>query len=201
MVVKRLTRSAEGHGQGGSQDATVELSLKNIRVSFGGVVALDDVSLDLTGPSIVGVIGPNGSGKSTAIGVMSGLIRPDRGTVALDGTSMTGKSPIAFGRSGVRRSFQSVRLVPSLTIYENLLVGIGRPRSEDLDRARHLVETFGLQSVLARWPASVPAGVQRLVQVASVVLAQPRVVLLDEPAAGLTDQESSELAEIVRSCG
>jgi ABC-type branched-subunit amino acid transport system ATPase component len=179
----------------------IRLAADEISVRFGGVVALDDVSIEFGGPSIVGVVGPNGSGKSTLMGVLSGLVKPGRGRVELDGYDLTGKSPLRYAKRGIRRSFQTVRLTPSLTIRDNLLVGLARTGPEDLRRAEEVAETFGFADYLKRWPSEVPAGVQRLVQVGSVVLTRPSVVLLDEPAAGLTDEEAMELQHVIRAIG
>lgn len=177
------------------------LALRNVTVAFGGVIALNDVTLEVEGPGITAVVGPNGSGKSTAMGVLTGLIRPTSGSVELNGRDMTKRSSLAFSRAGVRRSFQQVRLIPNITIWENLFVGVQRPREETVSHALELVDSFGLGNYLTSWPGSVPAGVQRLVQVGSVLVAKPSVVVLDEPAAGLTDQEAGELADAVRVAG
>jgi ABC-type branched-subunit amino acid transport system ATPase component len=177
------------------------LALRNVTVAFGGVVALNDVTLEIKGPGITAVVGPNGSGKSTAMGVLTGLIRPTSGSIELNGRNMKRRSSLAFARAGVRRSFQQVRLIPNITIWDNLFVGVQRPRTETVAHALELAESFGLVDYLTAWPRSVPAGVQRLVQVASVLVAKPSVVILDEPAAGLTDQEAGELANAVRIAG
>jgi ABC-type branched-subunit amino acid transport system ATPase component len=177
------------------------LTAHEISVRFGGVVALDEVSIEFRGPAIVGLVGPNGSGKSTLMGVLSGLVRPGRGRVEIDGRDLTGKSPLRYAKQGIRRSFQTVRLTPTLTIRDNLLVGLSKTGPQDLRRAEDVAETFGFADYLKKWPSEVPAGVQRLVQVGSVVLTQPSVVLLDEPAAGLTDEEAGELQQVIRGIG
>ena len=169
----------------------IRLAADEISVRFGGVVALDDVSIEFGGPSIVGVVGPNGSGKSTLMGVLSGLVKPGRGRVELDGYDLTGKSPLRYAKRGIRRSFQTVRLTPSLTIRDNLLVGLARTGPEDLRRAEEVAETFGFADYLKRWPSEVPAGVQRLVQVGSVVLTRPSVVLLGR-AGGRVDRRRGD---------
>lgn len=181
--------------------AELSISVDSVSVAFGGLLALQDVSCHLAGPSVVGMVGPNGSGKSTLLGVLSGLVQPTTGHIRLNGEAVTGKNSLQFSRRGVRRSFQIVRLVPNLTVGENLLIGVGRPTSATLQRARELCERFGITPYLRRWPAAVPAGIQRLAQVIAVLLTEPRVVLLDEPAAGLTGAECAGLVELVRECG
>lgn len=179
---------------------SIRIDVKDVRVSFGGVHALRGVSVGCEGPAIVGVVGPNGSGKSTLMGVMSGLVRPSSGAVALEGHELAGKSALKFARRGLRRSFQTTKLIPTLTIRDNLLIGVGRISDEVRERAQSLAEQFGFAADLHRFPSAVPIGRQRLVQVAAVVMTDPRVVLLDEPAAGLTDAECAVLIDIVRAC-
>lgn len=178
----------------------ITLEASGVRVTFGGVTALSDIELTLVGPGIVGVVGPNGSGKSTLMGVLSGLVRPDTGRVRMNAEDLSGKSVLKFAQRGLRRSFQATHLIPTLTLRDNLLVGIQRLDDDVRDRAQRLAESFGFADQLGSFPKAVPAGIQRLVQVASVVLTRPSVVLLDEPAAGLTDAECTHLAEIVREC-
>lgn len=174
---------------------------RSVTKHFDAVSALADVSTGLEGPGIVGLIGPNGSGKSTLLGVLSGLITPNQGEIYMGTRRMTGEPPNKFAAAGLTRTFQQVRLVPNLRIWENIAVGIQeRVKMPVLrERVQTVADLLGVSAFLDDWPADLPMGVQRRVQVASAVVSEPRIVLLDEPAAGLTDGEADDLVDTVRS--
>ena len=203
---------ANGPSEGPRSDrcpATVEVS--GITVHFGGVVALDEVSLKVDPGEVVGLIGPNGAGKTTLLDVITGFTRSDSGRVALDGRSIDGCSPERRARAGVIRSWQSVELFEEMTIRENLLVAgdrkapsryltdllhPGRPATTaTIDGA---VADFDLDAVLDQRPSALSQGMSRLVGIARAIAAEPSVLLLDEPAAGLDHAESRELAHVIR---
>jgi sulfate-transporting ATPase len=200
-------------------DTTVErprrpprsLSASGVTVRFGGVVALDGADLTIRPGEIVGLIGPNGAGKTTLLDVMSGFTRPDGGQVHLDGRAITEWSPERRARAGVIRSWQQVELFEELSVMENLLVAadakrrrrylldLVHPRRGRLTSTMHeVIDELQLRLVLGQHPSSLPHGVMRLVGIARAVAADPSVLLLDEPAAGLSDAERAELGDTVR---
>lgn len=188
------------------------LSLVDLTVDFGGVRAVDHVTFDVRPGEVHGLIGPNGAGKTTVIDAVSGFVQPSSGVVALNGETISTVSARHRVRAGVTRSFQSLELFPDLTIRENLAVACdhGRARNYALDlvhpgrvelsaAALLAVEEFDLGDFLDSTPDEVPYGRRRLVAIARAVAASPSVLMLDEPAAGLGDQESRELSAVIRA--
>ena len=189
------------------------LSVHDLRVTFGGVTAVADASLNVVPGQVTGLIGPNGAGKTTLIDAITGFVRPSGGDILLNDVSIRGWSARRRSAGGLARSFQSVELFAGLTVRENLAVACesasGRLRYvSDLVRpgrirlspaALQAVEDFGLAGDLDRAAESLPFGRRRLVAIARAVAAQPSVLLLDEPAAGLDDVETAELSVLVRS--
>lgn len=188
------------------------LEVSGLTVRFGGVVALDDVDLSIRPGEVLGLIGPNGAGKTTFIDAVAGFVTADPGaTVVLDDTPIDGWSPTRRARAGLGRSFQSLELFEDVTVRENLLVACdehdvvrygadlvrpGRPTLTPLAAAA--VREFGLEGDLDVTPDRLPHGRRRLVAIARAVAAAPSVLLLDEPAAGLTAIETDELGRLVR---
>jgi branched-chain amino acid transport system ATP-binding protein len=179
------------------------LSVRNLTRRFGGIVALEDVSFDVEEGEVVGLIGPNGAGKTTAFNCISGFYRPDAGEVSFDGRSVLGASPPRIVRRGIARTFQNVELFRTMTVLENVLVGThaahgwGRARRAR-HRAREVLEYLGLGG-LARHPvARLPHGTQKRVELARALAAEPRLVLLDEPAGGLDHDEVAGLVGFLR---
>jgi branched-chain amino acid transport system ATP-binding protein len=169
--------------------------------SFSGVRALEGVDLRLDQAEILGLIGPNGSGKSTLVNVISGALRPDAGRVLLNGEDVTGHSPRAVARKGVARTFQTVRLFPSMTVRENLHVGVisGNGEHRNVDGRVDELLSFADLRPWAHAPAmSIPYGLQRRVEVARSLATRPVFLMLDEPAAGLNEEESDQLLELIR---
>ena len=174
---------------------------------FGGLAALTNVSVDVAAGEIVGLIGPNGSGKTTLFNTISGLIRPTSGHVRLDGADITGLPAHRIARLGVGRTFQSPRLFAYLTIFQHVLLGARfRPRSaaslrtkaSDEAEAMRALELVGLEH-RADFPASrEPTGRRKLVELAMVLAARPRVLLLDEPMAGLNPGEVQFAMRLIR---
>ncbi|MFC4054981.1 ABC transporter ATP-binding protein [Actinomadura syzygii] len=177
------------------------LRTSHVTVRFAGLCALDDVDLELGDGEILGLIGPNGAGKTTLLNVLSGFQRPTAGEVELDGRRITGWDAPRRARAGISRTFQDVRLFPDMTVRENCeaaVIGSGRTRSAARARAGQALGWFDLDEsadVLAR---DLPYGVERRVGMARALCARPRVLLLDEPAAGLNDDESAAMARTVR---
>jgi ABC-type branched-subunit amino acid transport system ATPase component/ABC-type branched-subunit amino acid transport system permease subunit len=193
------------------QAASRRLSASRLSVAFGATQALDDVGLELESGEVLGVIGPNGAGKTTLIDVLTGLTRPDHGSVRLDGLDITALSLTARARRGVVRSYQSLELFSDLNVADNLRVASDLqsraawasdllwPRDAPLPEAavRALVE-LRLDDVLERTPDELPYGQRRLLAIARALAAQPSILLLDEPAAGLDESERAELARLLR---
>jgi branched-chain amino acid transport system ATP-binding protein len=189
-----------------STDAPLEV--RDARVHFEGVKAVDGVDLRMSRGEILGLIGPNGAGKTTLVNVISGFQRPSSGNVHLEGRDVTGWSPSRLARHGLVRTFQGVRLFSALSAYENVEVGalgagLGRRRSRET--AVELLERMGLAD-RSRTPAgSLPYGDERRLGIARALATRPGFLLLDEPAAGLNEAETDELlttlTDIVRDFG
>ncbi|MBO9523476.1 MAG: ABC transporter ATP-binding protein [Nocardioidaceae bacterium] len=177
------------------------LRTRQVSVRFGGLRALDDVALELGDGEILGLIGPNGAGKTTLLNVLSGFQRPSTGEVELDGRRITGWDPPRRARAGISRTFQDVRLFADMTVQENCevaVIGCGGRRTTARERARQALATLDLHRSADVLAKDLPYGVQRRVGLARALCARPRVLLLDEPAAGLNDDESAAMAETVR---
>jgi ABC-type branched-subunit amino acid transport system ATPase component/ABC-type branched-subunit amino acid transport system permease subunit len=187
-----------------------ELMAEGVSVSFGGIAALTDVSLSVRTGEIVGLIGPNGAGKTTLIDVVSGITRGDSGTIRFQGAAIERWRAHRRARAGLGRSFQSLELFDDLTVLENLLVasepGTAREYLTSLIRpgqrrlgatASAAVHDLGLERFLDSRPTTMSAGQRRLVGIARAVSASPSILLLDEPAAGLDENETRELGEVV----
>lgn len=189
-------------------EAEVVLEATGIDMSFGGNKALSDVSIYLRRAQWTGLIGPNGSGKTTLLNVLSGLYLPSGGQVKLEGVDVTKKSPRKLARAGIVRTFQHPQFAPTLTVMENVLLGsdlrrrrIGLPKktfTELNERAWHLLEVFGAAEFAGHTPLEAPYGVRKIAEIARAVLADPAVLLLDEPAAGLSREERSEFIDSLR---
>jgi branched-chain amino acid transport system ATP-binding protein len=166
------------------------LNAQQVSVSFGGVRALVDVDLEVAEGRLVGLIGPNGAGKTTFIDAITGFVRA-RGRVELDGRDLSRLAPHERARSGLTRTWQATELFDDLTVGENVAVAAARPA--DADRA-----LAGLEAIADRLPAQLSQGERKLVGVARALAAAPRVVCLDEPAAGLDSAESDQLGRRLR---
>jgi branched-chain amino acid transport system ATP-binding protein len=171
------------------------LSLEQVTRRFGGVVAVDDVSLGVENGQIAGLIGPNGAGKTTLFNLITRLYRPDSGEIAFDGRSLLGTPPHRIVRRGIARTFQNVELFPTMTVLENVLVG-SHARGER--RARDLLAELGLAPVAQRRVAGLPFGTMKRVELARALASGPRLLLLDEPAGGLSHEEVEELGTLIR---
>ena len=188
------------------------LNVDALRVTYGGVTAVDDVDLEVPSGSVVGLIGPNGAGKTSTIDALTGYHAPARGTVTFDGQDVTRLRPHLRARRGLVRTWQSVELFDDLTVEENLLVAsqrmgvlsalrdlllpIGQHPREAVDWA---LELCGLTDVKDRLPTELSHGRRKLVGVALALARRPRLLLMDEPAAGLDTDESEELGRHLRA--
>ncbi len=170
--------------------------------SFAGVVALDEVTLELGRHEVVGLIGPNGAGKSTLVNVLTGFDRPTAGQVVLSGENITRWPPHRRGRAGLARTFQQARSFVGLSVRENIEVsalGVGVSIATARERADRLMELLGLSSIEGAPASILPHGAERLLGVARALPTEPRFVLMDEPAAGLNEAEVPAFADVVRS--
>jgi len=194
------------------------LAADDVTVRFGGVVALDQVSLVVPAGTTVGLVGPNGAGKTTLFGVLSGLIRPRAGAVSMSGTDVTRRTPQSRARRGLARTFQRMELFTELTVREHLVVarrvkdrrtrllgmardlsGFGeRPAAGEDDAVDEILALLGLEDLADRPALAVPLGTGRLVEVARALAANPSVMLLDEPSSGLDVHETEQLGDALR---
>lgn len=170
------------------------LEVRDISRSFGAVRAVQAASLTVAEHSITALIGPNGSGKTTLFNVITGYLRPDRGTIRFAGRDITGARPAALYRQGLSRTFQQARVFSQLTVQENLVVAAGyrwaqlfgrRIGAADRDRAGALLEEFRLQHVADLYASELSYGQRKLLEFAAVLMSRPRLILLDEPTAGV----------------
>ena len=184
------------------------LRLDHVTKTFGGVHALTDLSLQVDPGQIVGVIGPNGAGKTTTFNVITGAYRASSGSVLLDGRDVTSERSHRIARAGIMRTFQNIRLFSDMTVWEHLLVAQPHTGSfarrllptrfsnrHVIERAEEVLEFFALGDVRSRLARSLPYGLQRKVEMARALTARPKLLLLDEPVAGMNHDE----AETIRS--
>ena len=192
------------------------LEITSITKRFGGLTAVEDVSFRVDAGKIVSVIGPNGAGKTTLFNVLTGVYKPDAGTVTLNDYRLSGRPPQRIARRGVGRTFQNIRLFGSMTVFENLLVGqhthirytyadalLRTPRffrAERLarDRAMDLLAYTGLQDHAETLARNLAYGDQRRLEIARAMALRPKLLLLDEPAAGMNPRETHALQELIR---
>jgi branched-chain amino acid transport system ATP-binding protein len=178
------------------------LTVDGVRVEFGGIVALADLSFTIDEGQICALIGPNGAGKTTLFNCVSRLYQPSEGRIELDGVNLLALPAHKIARVGIARTFQNLALFPALTVVQNVMVGAhsrgGSSRARRAD-ALALLERLGLADLAARPAAGLPYGTLKRVEIARALAARPRLLLLDEPAAGLTHSEVDELADLVRS--
>jgi branched-chain amino acid transport system ATP-binding protein len=200
----------------------IALEARGLSKSFGGVLAIADVSFAITEGSLTAAIGPNGAGKTTLFNLLTNLYRPDAGSASCFGVDLAGFTPDAIAALGLVRTFQTARVFPGMTVLENVLVGAhlrvrARPWQQALwlrnvrreerairKKAEALLEIVGLAGRRDDPAVSLPLGAQKLLDVVRALMATPRLLLLDEPAAGLNDVETAELARLllaVRAAG
>jgi branched-chain amino acid transport system ATP-binding protein len=179
------------------------LEITDVTLRFGGIVAVDGVSLAVDEQQIVGLIGPNGAGKTTLFNIVTRLYTPDSGSVELNGKSLLRTPPHRVVRRGIARTFQNVELFNSMTVLDNVLVG-GHTRSRPFggrlarERAQRMLDYVGVADVAARPVAGLPFGTLKRVELARALAAEPNLLLLDEPAGGLNHEEVTELGALIR---
>ena len=193
----------------------MQLRVANISKNYGAVIALDDVSFDITAGEIIGLIGPNGSGKTTLANLLTGLDRPDAGTIHLDGQPLAGLPPDRIARHGLARSFQTPQMPPDLSVLDTVALARSRvekaspaqaltefTRTTALTRARAAAQVHlahhGLADLNRATATSLPHGTRRRVDIARALATEPRLIILDEPAAGLADADAGHIADLLR---
>lgn len=186
------------------------LKIENLSKSFGGVAATNDISLHFAPKSLTAVIGPNGAGKTTFFNLITGAFKPDKGRILLEGVDIAGLSPPEIVRRGIGRAFQIARIFPSLTVREAILGAVqahanqhaimGRrfPLKETEERALHVMEMTGLQAKAKSLSRNLSHGDQKLLDIALALVLQPRVLLLDEPTAGMGPEERWAMIDKVK---
>jgi branched-chain amino acid transport system ATP-binding protein len=193
------------------------LSVNNLTKSFGGLKATNDVTFDVAPHQVTAMIGPNGAGKTTVFNLITNLLSKDRGQVLFLGRDLAGLSAVKIADMGLIRTFQSARVFPGMTAIENVMVGghrlalhsgasqtlwLSSARSEErrmLRRAEEMLELVGLAPFKDTHATELPMGAQKLLEVVRALMAQPKLLCLDEPAAGLNDTETQELANLLRA--
>jgi branched-chain amino acid transport system ATP-binding protein len=192
------------------------LEVDSLTLRFGGLVALDDVSFDIAEGEILGLIGPNGAGKTTCFNAVTGVYRPTSGDIRFDGGSITNKKRFEITKLGVARTFQNIRLFPTMTALENVLVGADaqhstgilsalfrlpkhrREEREGHDRAIELLRFMGIGHQADELAANLSYGDQRRLEIARAMATQPKLICLDEPAAGFNPAEKATLMDLIR---
>ena len=172
------------------------LELDHVTRRFGGVVALDDVSFSVEQGEIAGLIGPNGAGKTTAFNVITRLYKPDDGEVTFDGESLLETPPHGVIRRGIARTFQNVELFPSMTVRDNVLVG-AHSRRAARSGLREILEYLELERLAERPVSGLPYSTRKRIELARALISEPRLLLLDEPAGGLSHEEVEALAGLI----
>ena len=192
------------------------LEVKNLSISFGGLKAVDDFNITIEKGQLYGLIGPNGAGKTTVFNLLTGVYKPDGGIILLDGKNIAGKKNIEINRAGVARTFQNIRLFKDLSVLDNVKVGLHNHHSystlagifrlpkyrkverEMDERALELLKVFDLEKEFAVKASNLPYGKQRKLEIARALATEPKLLLLDEPAAGMNPNETKELMDTIQ---
>lgn len=193
------------------------VEVRNLTVKFGGLTALDDVTFDIRRGEILGLIGPNGAGKTTCFNAMTGVYRPTSGDVLLEGQTIKGRKQHQITRMGLSRTFQNIRLFGEMTALENVVVGLDarhrtsvpgallrlprhtREEKSSIERGMALLEFVGIADHAGALSRSLPYGYQRRLEIARALATDPKVLCLDEPAAGFNPAEKEELMDLIRT--
>lgn len=194
------------------------LETKNLGISFGGLKAVQDVNIKIKKKQLYGLIGPNGAGKTTVFNLLTGVYTPTTGEFVLDGENLTGKSQEVINHRGIARTFQNIRLFNNMSVIRNVLVGLHNqnefhvnpltsmlrlPRHykcevEMRNKAKELLKIFGLEEERNNLACNLPYGKQRKLEIARALATNPKLLLLDEPAAGMNPNETAELMDTIR---
>lgn len=192
------------------------LEVKNLSISFGGLKAVDDFNVSIEKGQLYGLIGPNGAGKTTIFNLLTGVYKPDSGQILLDGQNITGKKTTDINRAGIARTFQNIRLFKDLSVLDNVkaglhnhysystisgifrLPGYQRVEKEMDEKAMELLKVFDMDGEFDYKASNLPYGKQRKLEIARALATKPRLLLLDEPAAGMNPNETEELMNTIR---
>ena len=192
------------------------LDVKNLSISFGGLKAVDDFSITIEKGQLYGLIGPNGAGKTTIFNLLTGVYKPDGGRILLDGKDITGHKAIQINQAGIARTFQNIRLFKELSVLDNVKVGLHnhhrystlsgilrlpsyyKVEKEMDERAMELLQVFDLDKEFDYKASNLPYGKQRKLEIARALATEPKLLLLDEPAAGMNPNETAELMKTIR---
>ena len=192
------------------------LDVKNLGISFGGLRAVNGVNMDIEEGELYGLIGPNGAGKTTIFNLLTGVYKPDEGIIRLDGEDITGKKTIDINKAGIARTFQNIRLFKDMPVLDNVKVGLHnkhhyttvegifrlpryrRVEKEMDEKAMELLSVFGLEKEAEYQAANLPYGKQRKLEIARALATEPKLILLDEPAAGMNPNETKGLMETIQ---
>lgn len=191
------------------------LQVNALSISFGGLRAVDDLNLTINKGELYGLIGPNGAGKTTAFNLLTGVYKPTQGKIILDGKDITGLSTMEINKAGVARTFQNIRLFKDLTVLDNVKVGLHnryeystlagilrlpkffKTEKEMNEKAMELLAVFGLEKEADFLASNLPYGKQRKLEIARALATNPKLLLLDEPAAGMNPNETQELMDTI----
>ena len=191
--------------------ATLEVT--GLGISFGGLRAVDDLTMSIEKGGLVGLIGPNGAGKTTVFNMLTGVYRPTDGGIRLNGENLIGKKPYEINRMGVARTFQNIRLFPQQSVLDNVMTGLNnqvqyslaesllhvgsyhKKEKEMTERSMEILRVFGLEDSAQTLASNLPYGKQRKLEIARALATKPELLLLDEPAAGMNPSETAELME------
>ena len=191
------------------------LEVRNLGISFGGLRAVDDLNMDIEQGALVGLIGPNGAGKTTAFNLLTGVYQPSDGSIKLDGQQLVGKTPTDICKSGVARTFQNIRLFSKMSVLDNVKVALhnhieyslaesffhfgnySKKEKEMDERALDILKVFGLDTYADALASNLPYGKQRKLEIARALATEPKLLLLDEPAAGMNPNDTKELMDTI----
>lgn len=192
------------------------LEVSNLSISFGGLRAVDNFSLNIEKNQLYGLIGPNGAGKTTVFNMLTGVYRPDEGIIRLDGQDLVGKKTIEINQAGIARTFQNIRLFGQQTVMDNVKIGLHNqyeystltgilrlPKYHSMEKAMNekaidLLKVFELEDKADYLASNLPYGQQRKLEIARALATNPKLLLLDEPAAGMNPNETQELMDTIR---
>lgn len=192
------------------------LEAKNLTISFGGLRAVDDFQISIEKGQLYGLIGPNGAGKTTVFNLLTGVYKPNEGIITLDGKDITGKKTIEINKAGIARTFQNIRLFKELSVIDNVKAGLHnhhpysviagifrlpkffREEKKMTEEAMELLKVFDLDGEADYLAANLPYGKQRKLEIARALATRPKILLLDEPAAGMNPNETQELMDTIR---